>query len=147
MDIQNIWYSQMHCTCPIGPPLWSLLLKGVVFETRINVRLVDQESLAGIFSQDPSGTGMIGLLIWRILICIPWIYGMSGMMLRKSPARIFLSERSHAFWQASLKWKRRQSSASFSVWYPVCYSTGACSLFCIWFHSSSKYQKQPPADL
>lgn len=51
----------MHCTCPIWPPLLKPPGKGVVIESGISVRLVDQESLAGIFPQDSLRNRMIGL--------------------------------------------------------------------------------------
>lgn len=89
-DIQNILHLQMHCTCFIRPPPLKPPVKDVVFETGISVRLVDQESLAGIFSQDSPGTMMIGLLIWRIQTGISWIYGMSGMTRKKVPPGFFL---------------------------------------------------------
>ena len=147
MDIQNIWYSQMHCTCSIRPPLLKPPVKGVVFETGISVRLVDQESLARTFSQDSPGTMMIGLPDLEDTDRYPMDVRDVREDKKKVPPGFFLWKATRFLTDPLEMKKGGLSPASLSIWYPVCYSIGACSLFCIWFHSSSKYQKQPPADL
>lgn len=127
---------------------WRPVDKGVVFETRISVRLADQESLAGIFPQDSPGTGMIGLPDLEDEDRYPMDIWDVWDDKEKKSRQDFSLWKATRFLTGPIEMKKGgQSPASHSVWYPVCYSAGACSLFCIWFHSSSKYQKQPPADL
>ena len=101
----------MHCTCSVRPPLWRPVDKGVVFETRISVRLVDQESLTGIFPQDPLRirTGMIGLPDLEDADRYPMDIWDVWDDAEKKSRQGFICERPHAFWQASLKWKREDS--------------------------------------